>query len=208
MSDLEARALDLFDEYVELTPRRRADALAALRVREPALHDALRRLLQADAASYPLEGGALDALYAEHARSDGDGIDPASLARVGTMLGPWHIDRVLAQGGMGTVYEASRADGQYEKKVALKCIRAEMSSPLLVDAFMRERNHLAKLDHPNIAPLLDGGVEGDGRPWFAMRLVQGVSVDRSGKVTRFTGIWIDDATWAEIEASEKKLAGR
>ena len=67
MSDLEARALDLFDEYVELTPRRRADALAALRVREPALHDALRRLLQADAASYPLEGGALDALYAEHA---------------------------------------------------------------------------------------------------------------------------------------------
>ena len=66
------------------------------------------------------------------------------------MLGPWHIDRVLAQGGMGTVYEASRADGQYEKKVALKCIRAEMSSPILVDAFMRERNHLAKLDHPNI----------------------------------------------------------
>ena len=178
MSDLEARALDLFDEYVELTPRRRADALAALRVREPALHDALRRLLQADAASYPLEGGALDALYAEHAGSDGDGIDPASLARVGTMLGPWHIDRVLAQGGMGTVYEASRADGQYEKKVALKCIRAEMSSPVLVDAFMRERNHLAKLDHPNIAPLLDGGVEGDGRPWFAMRLVQGVSVDQ------------------------------
>lgn len=178
MSDLEARALDLFDEYVELTPRRRADALAALRVREPALHDALKRLLQADAASYPLEGGALDALYAEHARSDGDGIDPASLARVGTMLGPWHIDRVLAQGGMGTVYEASRADGQYEKKVALKCIRAEMSSPVLVDAFMRERNHLAKLDHPNIAPLLDGGVEGDGRPWFAMRLVQGVSVDQ------------------------------
>ncbi|TQM16697.1 serine/threonine-protein kinase [Pseudoxanthomonas sp. 3HH-4] len=178
MSDLEARAFDLFDEYVELTPRQRADALAALRAREPALHDALQRLLQADAASYPLDGGALDALYAEHAGSDGGGIDPSSLARVGTLLGPWHIDRVLAQGGMGTVYEASRADGQYEKKVALKCIRAEMSSPVLVDAFMRERNHLAKLDHPNIAPLLDGGVEGDGRPWFAMRLVRGVSVDQ------------------------------
>ena len=177
MSDLEARALRLFDEYVELAPRRRADALAALRTREPALHDALHRLLQADAASYPLEGGALDALYAGHAGHEGGGMDPSCFERIGTLLGPWRIDRVLAQGGMGAVYQASRADGQYEKTVALKCIRAEMSSPILVDAFMRERSHLAKLDHPNIAPLLDGGVEADGRPWFAMRLVQGVSID-------------------------------
>ena len=87
------------------------------------------------------------------------------------------LDRVLAQGGMGTVYEASRADGQYEKRVALKCIRTEVSSPSLVDAFMRERNHLAQLEHPHIAPLLDGGIEADGHPWFAMQLVQGTSMD-------------------------------
>lgn len=178
MSDLEARALDLFDEYVELTPRKRAAALASLQAREPALHDVLQKMLQADAASYALEGGALDVLCAEPAESGNEGIDASAFDRVGTLLGPWRIDRVLAQGGMGTVYEASRADGQYEKTVALKCIRTEMSSPVLADAFMRERNHLAKLDHPNIAPLLDGGVEGDGQPWFAMRLVRGISIDQ------------------------------
>ena len=56
-------------------------------------------------------------------------------------------------------------------------MRTEMSSPALIDAFMRERNHLAQLDHPHIAPLLDGGVEADGRPWFAMRLVHGTAMD-------------------------------
>lgn len=178
MSDPEARALALFDEFAELAPRRRAAALAALRAKDPLLHDALHKLLVADAASYALDdGGALDVLSITASDQDAPAVDASSLERIGTLLGPWRIDRVLAQGGMGTVYEASRADGQYEKTVALKCIRAEMSSHVLVDAFMRERNHLAKLDHPNIAPLLDGGVEADGSPWFAMRLVRGISID-------------------------------
>ncbi len=173
MSDLVARALDLFDEYVELAPLQRSAALARLALREPALHDALLRLLSADAATHPLEIAAFDLLGEVSAEHDAD---DASV-RVGNRLGPWRIDRVLGSGGMGTVYGASRADGQYEKEVALKCMRAEMSSPALIDAFMRERNHLAQLDHPNIAPLLDGGVEADGRPWFAMRLVHGIAMD-------------------------------
>ena len=177
MSDLEARALALFDEFAELAPRRRAAALASLRAKDPLLHDALLKLLVADAASYALEDSAFDVLPVPAPGQQPLAIDASSLERIGTLLGPWRIDRVLAQGGMGTVYEASRADGQYEKTVALKCIRTEMSSSVLVDAFMRERNHLAKLDHPNIAPLLDGGVEADGSPWFAMRLVLGSSID-------------------------------
>jgi len=180
MSDLEARALALFDDYVDLPPPRRAAALARLAAQDAPLHDALQRLLLADAADHPLEDVAFDDLLGlssvgeDAAGSD----DDAASNRVGNRLGPWRIDRVLGTGGMGTVYEASRADGQYEKRVALKCIRTEMSSPSLIDAFMRERNHLAQLDHPHIAPLLDGGVEADGHPWFAMQLVQGTSIDQ------------------------------
>ena len=173
MSDLEAHALDLFDKYVDLTPSQRSAALARLKDREPALHDALLRLLSADAATHPLEVAAFELLGEVSTKDDAD---DASM-RVGNRLGPWRIDHVLGSGGMGTVYGASRADGQYEKQVALKCMRTEMSSPALIDAFMRERNHLAQLDHPHIAPLLDGGVEADGRPWFAMRLVHGTAMD-------------------------------
>jgi len=175
MSNPEARALALFDDYADLPPPQRSAALASLKAREPALHDALHRLLLADGAALPWEGTALDMLSGLAVGSDA-APDP-SAARIGNRLGPWRIDRVLGSGGMGTVYEASRADGQYEKQVALKCIRAEMSSVVLIDAFMRERNHLAQLDHPHIAPLLDGGIEADGRPWFAMQLVHGTSID-------------------------------
>jgi serine/threonine-protein kinase len=178
MSDLEARALALFDDYVELPPSRRAEALARLAREDPALHGVLVRWLAADAADHPLEGMDFDDLLGLPGTSDDDAPEhDAASSRVGNRLGPWRIDRLLGTGGMGTVYEASRADGQYEKRVALKCIRREMSSSSLIDAFMRERNHLAQLDHPHIAPLLDGGIEADGHPWFAMQLVQGTSID-------------------------------
>lgn len=173
MSDLEARALALFDEFAERAPQQRDAALLRLQAQDPALHRVLLRLLAADAAGHPLEDVALDTLLEPQ---DGDDLD-AAMARIGNRLGPWRIDRVLESGGMGTVYAASRADGQYEKQVALKCMRAGMSTPALIDAFMRERNHLAQLDHPHIATLLDGGIEDDGRPWFAMRLVHGTAMD-------------------------------
>lgn len=182
MSDLAARALELFDAYVDLTPSQRCAALARLRKSDPALHDALHRLLVADAAEHALQSTAFDALIGLPEHDDAD----LSSSRIGNRLGPWRIDGVLGTGGMGTVYEASRVDGQYNKRVALKCIRAEMSSPALIDAFMRERNHLAQLDHPHIAALLDGGVEEDGRPWFAMRLVDGISIDLWADQQRLT----------------------
>ena len=150
MSDLAARALELFDAYVDLTPSQRCAALARLRKSDPALHDALHRLLVADAAEHALQSTAFDALIGLPEHDDAD----LSSSRIGNRLGPWRIDGVLGTGGMGTVYEASRVDGQYNKRVALKCIRAEMSSPALIDAFMRERNHLAQLDHPHILSLI------------------------------------------------------
>jgi serine/threonine-protein kinase len=177
MSTPAVRALALFDDYITLTPACRADALTSLAQRDPDTHEVLRRLLESDAALHAGEQPDLldqvaDTLaIADNATSRGQ--DPL----LGQRLGPWRIERILGIGGMGTVYEAQRADGQYRQRVALKCIRHGLASPALVASFLRERETLAALDHPGIAGLIDGGVDRAGSPWFAMRYVPGDQID-------------------------------
>ncbi|QQP97697.1 serine/threonine-protein kinase [Lysobacter enzymogenes] len=194
MSDALARALALFDAYVDLPAAERTRKLAALAASDPALHAALRDLLDSDLDE---DAGVLDRspaqIVAAHqprgddgagdgARSDGAAgrdaeEDERDDRRVGERLGVWRLDRILGRGGMGTVYAAHRDDGQYQQQVALKCIRSELDSPELVAAFRAERNLLARLDHPGIAGVVDGGIDGDGRPWFALRRVEGEPID-------------------------------
>jgi eukaryotic-like serine/threonine-protein kinase len=88
-------------------------------------------------------------------------------------IGPYRILRQLGQGGMGMVYLAARADEHFEKRVALKVVRAGADSAAVVRHFKRERQILAGLDHPNIARLLDGGTTDDGLPYFVMDYVEG-----------------------------------
>lgn len=92
-------------------------------------------------------------------------------------IGPWETLERIGRGGMGSVYRAERADGQYEQQVALKLVRRGMESEEAVRRFLAEREILAGLDHPNIARLVDGGVTDDGLPWFAMEMVQGERID-------------------------------
>jgi len=171
------RALALFDDYITLTPTQREDALASLARDDPAAHLALHRMLASDNA---LDAGEqpdlLDQVPDALAAVDAALPSPQDHA-LGQRLGPWRLDRVIGVGGMGTVYEAQRADGHYHQRVALKCIRRELSSPPLVASFLRERATLARLDHPGIAGLIDGGLDRDGNPWFAMRHVQGDQID-------------------------------
>ncbi|GAB5533921.1 MAG: hypothetical protein Rubg2KO_01700 [Rubricoccaceae bacterium] len=89
----------------------------------------------------------------------------------GSQVGPYRITGALGQGGMGVVYRAERSDGQFEREVALKVLRA--GDPR---RFLSERQILARLDHPNIARLYDGGIAPDGRPYFALELVDGVPI--------------------------------
>ncbi len=77
---------------------------------------------------------------------------------------------------MGSVWLAERADGVYSQKVVLKTIKLGMDSAMALALFRRERNLLARLKHPNIASLIDGGVDDRGRPWFAMDQVQGIGL--------------------------------
>ena len=94
-------------------------------------------------------------------------------AMAGTRFGAWKVVSLLGRGGMGAVYLAERADGAYEQQVALKVVRRDMDSGDLLRRFLAERQILANLHHPSIAGLIDGGQAEDGRPWFAMELVDG-----------------------------------
>lgn len=93
----------------------------------------------------------------------------------GTCVGAWRIEALIGQGGMGDVYKVQRADGLYEQEAALKHMKALPDAYLPL--FARERQMLARLDHPGIARLLDGGMAPDGRPWMVMELAQGLSID-------------------------------
>ena len=92
-------------------------------------------------------------------------------------FGPYACDSVLGAGGMGTVYRAHRDDGQFAQDVAIKVLRGSLRSDWFRQRFLAERQTLARLNHPNIARLLDGGVTADGEPYLAMELVEGEPLD-------------------------------
>ena len=88
-------------------------------------------------------------------------------------IGPYRLKGLLGQGGMGSVYRAERADGAFERTVAIKLMRKTRVPELVAAQFARERRILAGLQHRNIAQLLDGGVTPDGQSYFVMELVTG-----------------------------------
>jgi serine/threonine protein kinase len=92
----------------------------------------------------------------------------------GTQIGNYRIIREIARGGMGTVFLAERED--FHQRVALKVIKRGMDTDAVLKRFVRERQILAELDHPNIARLFDGGTTEDGLPYFVMEYVDGVSI--------------------------------
>lgn len=98
-------------------------------------------------------------------------------ARPGDRIGPYRLVRELARGGMGVVWVAKRADGSFERQVALKLPRAEWTAPGLAQRMARERAILASLSHPHIAQLYDAGWTDDHRPFIALELVDGTPID-------------------------------
>ncbi len=99
--------------------------------------------------------------------------EPGADAQVGARFGAWRLVRLLGRGGMGDVWLAERADGAYEQRAAIKRVRAGWRPDELIARFRRERQVLARLEHPNIARLLDGGATADGEPYLAMEFVEG-----------------------------------
>ncbi|MEM7356732.1 MAG: serine/threonine-protein kinase, partial [Acidobacteriota bacterium] len=95
---------------------------------------------------------------------------------VGQRLGPYRVREEIGRGGLGTVYRALR-EGDFDQEVALKVIKRGMDTDEVVRRFHAERRILARLVHPRIAHLLDGGSTEDGRPYFVMEYVRGERLD-------------------------------
>jgi len=172
-------------------PASSLDRVAALFDRVVAVEDegARERLLSEVATGDPVLGAELAALVQAHfsetaflagpleeevASVISDRLD-ATL--VGRQLGQWQVVEVLHHGGMGTVYRAARTGTDFRQSAALKVIRLGHESPELVRRFTVERQVLARLEHPNIARLLDGGTTADGLPYLVMEFVPGEPVD-------------------------------
>jgi serine/threonine-protein kinase len=98
-------------------------------------------------------------------------------ATAGRRFGPFVVQREIGRGGMGTVYLAERSDGQFQQRVAIKLIARGFSSDDTRRRFASERQILARLEHPNVARLVDGGVTADDQPWFAMEYIEGEPLD-------------------------------
>ncbi len=96
--------------------------------------------------------------------------------RIGERVGAYLIVKQLGRGGMGAVYLGERADGQFEKQVAIKILKRGTDTDEVLRRFAVERQILARLDHPNITRLLDAGTTQDGLPYFVMDHVDGVPI--------------------------------
>ena len=126
-----------------------------------------------------------EALLNEHTDSFEDCAEKAASTfwqegppRGGQRIGAYVIVRELGRGGMGTVFLAERADGQFEKQVAIKILNRGADTAEILRRFQAERQILARLDHPNIARLLDAGTTEDGLPYFIMDYIVGAPVTR------------------------------
>jgi eukaryotic-like serine/threonine-protein kinase len=132
----------------------------------------LERLCQGDADLLEEVGSLLEASDAEEELAENFSNATETTFRPGR-IGPYEIDRLLGRGGMGAVYLAHRADGNFEQKLAIKLIDVPLASDLFRKQFRMEQQILAGLSHPYITRLLDGGVSANGELYLAMEYVDG-----------------------------------
>ena len=166
----EAQILSWFERALELAPAQRATWLVQQDI-PPWICERVQRLIDAEAR--------LDDEFLESSPID---IDSEAVPQIGERIGNYELVRLLDAGGMGVVYLAERADKAYEQQVAIKLIRpmhlraAAGLRRKLIERFENERALLARLNHPNIARILDGGTTTSGLPYLVMELVEGQSL--------------------------------
>ncbi|WP_405241631.1 serine/threonine-protein kinase [Lentisalinibacter salinarum] len=164
------RVKQIFNQLADLPPDERAARLDAACGSDRELRAEVEALLAGADASDATLRRAVGSVAAE-------ALEDSPASSVGRLYGPWRLTRLVARGGMGAVYLAERADGSYEQQAAVKLVNAALMSPLALRRFDDERRILARLQHPNIARLIDGGKTADGEPWLAMEYVDGLRID-------------------------------
>jgi len=178
----------VLDAALDLPVQERSTYVAAACTGDQALRSEVERLLaavDAPAALVPDQPAAQFAAPVIARAAETGGLDlgqrpsQAIRASIPERIGPYRVIADAGEGGMGVVYIAERDDGTYSKRVALKVVRRGLHLDARFNRrFQEERQILARLDHPNIARLLDGGVTDDGLPYFVMEYVEGEPLDR------------------------------
>jgi hypothetical protein len=162
----------IFLTVADRAPADRTAALEELCRGDQTLQAEVESLLEADSTSETVLGSALTTAIQTEAKSL-FGAAPGEGSRVGA----YRLIREIGRGGMGSVFLAARADEQYESNVAIKLVRPGLDTDFILRRFRRERQILARMDHPNIARLLDGGTE-NHVPYLVMEYVQGSRITK------------------------------
>jgi serine/threonine protein kinase len=158
----------LFDQAVALPVAERASWLAQA-CPDAAIREQVASMLAADADDSSDPGDIVQV-------AAGESFAPA--IEVGSELGGYRIVAVINHGGMGSVYEAERADAEFNQRVAIKVINVALAGPQLISRFKSERQILARLEHASIARLIDGGTTQSGAPYLVMEYVDGLPITR------------------------------
>ena len=166
----------LFDDAIARPPAERAAFLSET-CEDPALRREVEELLAAHDEDGPMDHLGASWTPASEALTIPDTRSPDASSK-GRRVGPYRVIRRLGRGGMGEVFLAERVDGQFERQVALKLMHDGIESESMRERFLHERQTLARLEHPGIARLIDGGLADGDRPYFAMEVVEGERIDR------------------------------
>jgi serine/threonine-protein kinase len=165
------RIQSLFHEVVDLPRSERRAFLEHRCADDPALIDEVLALADEDDRSDSMLDRDLARVADQMLRAGVAGAFPAE-------LGPYRLERLIGEGGMGAVFLAERSD--LETRVAIKVLRDGWLSPERRQRFASEQRTLAQLNHPAIARLYDAGTLPDGTPWIVMEYVEGVPLTRYG----------------------------
>jgi eukaryotic-like serine/threonine-protein kinase len=171
---------DLLNATLDLSPEQRPQYLQQACAGDQEMLDEVSSLLQASLeAEEFLDKPALSTRLPE----------PETLVRqkdssellIGARVGAYRIERMLGVGGMGNVYLGVREDGEFSMRAAIKIVRYGLNPDFILGRFRLERQILARLSHPNIARLLDGGVTEGGLPYFIMEYVEGTPLNEHAR---------------------------
>jgi serine/threonine-protein kinase len=169
-SDTLSRLQNAFEHAISLPADLQQQYLLQLSESDPNLHRELITLLANDKHTNNFIHSALNATF--------DDMQKDKPLWIGKTFGAFKITAEIASGGMGVVFLGVRDDGQFEQQVAIKVLSGILASTQILQAFDSEREIFARMHHPYIAQLYDGGATADGVPYLIMEYVDGIPIDQ------------------------------